>query len=157
MDEQCRPHFLGVDNDTFVLFENNTVYNNTHVILLESSYQSLQQQKNATASLPSTSEASKYYRQSFDLDDRNPTLIQNVSFVGNIVRGKANGIRLACSPDSPCQNIIFWKNDFPHAPPKRINCKYIASYKVIKDDNDNIMDRFLDHCLSEAKPEAKID
>jgi polygalacturonase len=93
---------------TNILFQNNTIYNNTAAIVLEHDYQ----QEHDKAS------------------EIHPTLIQNISFQGNRGRGTATGIQFRCSEKVPCQNVTFLNNSFHHA---SISCENVH----VIDENGN--------------------
>jgi len=93
-----------------IVFRNNTVYNTTSVIVLETDYQ-------------------KGHKK---VEGR-PTLIQNLSFQANRGRGTAKGISLSCNKDLPCQNVTFLNNDFD--PAASVRCENV---QVIDQNGNNI-------------------
>lgn len=93
-----------------IIFRNNTVYNTTSVILIETAYQT---DKN-------------------DIEGR-PTMIQNLSFQSNKGRGTATGISFSCNKDLPCRNVTFFNNDFD--PTASVQCKNV---EVIDQSGTNI-------------------
>jgi len=95
---------------TNIVFRNNTVYNTTFAILLETDYQEHQK----------------------DTKPR-PTLIENIAFESNRGRGTAKSINFNCDKDLPCKNVTFLNNDFD--PKEPIRCKNV---KVIDKTGTNI-------------------
>lgn len=83
-----------------IVFRNNTIYNTTAAIDLETNYQ----QKNST-------------------EDTNPTLIQGISFEGNRGLGTGNNMHFLCPKSLPCKNIAFINNSF--APSGLIECQNV--------------------------------
>ena len=91
-----------------IMFRNNTVYNTTGVIFLETDY------------------------QTNSGNEGRPTVIKNLTFQSNKGRGTAEGISFHCSKDLPCENITFFDNDFH---PTSIGCEYA---KVIDENGKNV-------------------
>ena len=79
-----------------ILFRNNTIYNTSSVILVETDYQ--------------------------HHGGENPTLIKNLTFQSNKGKGTAKGISFQCSPQLPCEEVSFWDNEFR---PTKIGCKNV--------------------------------
>ena len=96
-----------------IMFRNNTVYNTTSVIFLETDYQT-----------------------NNDNVGR-PTLIKNLTFQSNKGRGSAEGISLSCSKDLPCQDVSFIDNDFH---PTSIGCQNV---EVIDQNGNNICSHYI--------------
>jgi polygalacturonase len=93
-----------------IVFRNNTVYNTTSLILLETDYQT-----------DETDNTGK------------PTKIENLSFQSNRGRGTAKGISFSCNKDLPCTNVTFLNNDFD--PTVSIDCKNV---EVIDQNGRNV-------------------
>ena len=81
-----------------ILFRNNTVYNTSSVILLETTYQTDKKESHGR-----------------------PTIIQDISFQSNRGRGTAKGISFSCNKNRPCKNVTFLDNDFDQTVP--IECE----------------------------------
>ena len=93
-----------------IVFRNNTIYNTTSVISLETDYQ-------------------KGHKK---IEGR-PTLIQNLSFQSNRGRGTAKGINFSCNKDLPCRNVTFLNNNFD--PAASVRCENV---QVIDQNGNNI-------------------
>mmetsp|Transcript_7961 Transcript_7961/g.17110 ORF Transcript_7961/g.17110 Transcript_7961/m.17110 type:complete len:489 (-) Transcript_7961:69-1535(-) len=93
-----------------IVFANNTVYNTTSIILVESGYQDKEEDKKVR-----------------------PTLIQNLSFQGNHGRGTAKGIQFSCSKYLPCRNVTFLNNNFD--PETLVQCENV---EVIDQNRNDI-------------------
>jgi len=93
-----------------ILFRNNTIYNTTSVIELETDYQENKK----------------------DIEGR-PTIIRNLSFQSNQGLGTAKGISFSCDKDMPCRNVTFFNNDFDQK--DSIQCKNV---EVIDEKGTNV-------------------
>lgn len=103
-----------------IMFRNNTVYNTSSVIFLETDYQT-----------------------NNDNEGR-PTMIKNLTFENNKGRGSATGISLSCSKDLPCQDVSFLNNDFH---PTSISCQNI---EVMDENGKNICSEYDGLVVEEA-------
>jgi len=92
-----------------IIFRNNTVYNKTSVIRLETGYQ---KKKNDNGG--------------------RPTVIENLSFQSNRAL-TAKSIQIFCSGDLPCRNVTFLNNDFDPTVP--VQC---ANVEVIDQNGNNV-------------------
>jgi hypothetical protein len=92
-----------------VEFRNNIVYNNTSFVSLELDYQSGEEPPK----------------------DYPPTIVRNISFVGNKALGGAIGASWHCSAHDACEQITVVNNTVLHGDEHNPwNCKYIQSYHV---------------------------
>lgn len=91
-----------------ILFRNNTVFNTSSVILLETDYQT-----------------------NNDNEGR-PTRIKNLTFENNKGHGSATGISLSCSKDLPCEDVRFIDNDFH---PTHISCDNL---EIMDENGNNV-------------------
>lgn len=95
-----------------ILYRNNTVYNNTSFISMEMDYQT------------SKDEVPKDYP---------PTLVRNISFVGNRALGRAVGASFSCAEKDICEDIVVINNTVVNADDDRNiwHCRFIKTYTVL--------------------------
>ena len=98
-----------IDN---IVFDANTIYNNTMFILLETNYQTSQQ------ALPVN------YPK---------TRVSNIQFTNNRALGGAIGAQFHCDPNDPCHNITVVNNIIVKAQEQKLDpwsCQFVESYHI---------------------------
>jgi hypothetical protein len=106
-----------------IVFKDNTIYNNSGFIDMETNYQS-----GDTAPVGYA-----------------PTAVKNIVFTGNRALGSATGASFVCSVKDACENITVTNNTVANNP-KPWHCKFIHTYTA----EGNTGEAELDTCMKNS-------